>query len=50
MLVAILVLGILTLFAFVSGFNELNRRIINLDIAVDEIKEKTDKLGTNSYK
>jgi hypothetical protein len=56
MLIAILIISILSflfiLFIYMLifyGLRETNERIANLEITLDEIKEKTDRLGTYGY-
>jgi uncharacterized protein YoxC len=49
MLISILIIAILILIFVVIGMNSLSDRIMNLEVTLDGIKEKTDKLGTNTY-
>lgn len=49
MLIALLIISILSLSFVLIGFRGINDRIDNLAIELDAIKEKTDKLGTNTY-
>lgn len=49
MLIAILTISILILSFVLIGFRGTNDRIDNLEITLDEIKKKTDKLGTQTY-
>lgn len=50
MLISILIIAILILIFVVIGTNSLSDRIMNLEITLDGIKGKTDKLGTNTYR
>ena len=50
MLIAILIIAILTLIFVLIGMRETNDRIANLEVAIDDIKEQTDKLGTYDNK
>lgn len=49
MLITILVISILNLLLIIASWS-MNSRIANMEVTLDEIKEKTDKLGTYNYK
>lgn len=50
MLTAILIISILNFIFIIIGMREQSNQITKLEITIDEIKEKTDKLGTHTYK
>lgn len=46
MLIAILIISIVSLVFSLLGLRETNDRITNLELTLDEIKNKTDMIGT----
>ena len=49
MLIAILIISILNLLLVIL-LSGMNTKITNMETTLDEIKDKTDKLGTFNYK
>ncbi len=50
MLIGILVVCVVGFALLLYQMKETNDRIVNLEIALDDIKKQTDKLGTHNYK
>ena len=49
MLIAILIISIFITLCLIYGFQRVNERLAETQVTLDEIKEKTDKLGTYGY-
>ena len=49
MVITILIVIILGFLFVLFSLREVHIKIVNLETKVDEIKEKTDKLGTYNY-